>query len=869
MKKCIKFFSCMLAAALVFAACNGGGSASSEKSPVKPGAYADKVIYSVRTDETVALKDVIEGKADVYFTQVPSKLLAGLSDADRDKIDVYPVPSGYWSLFFNPIPNKAPYTVKNEAGEDYFNPLAIREVRYAFNWLINRKKLVDELLLGNGRPMFTPCTPGAPGTYAYNLEATKQGITDVDDEKKALSMIEDAMNKAAGLPENRGKLVKENGKWMYNGKPVSVKSIMRVDDPQGRLPAARYIHEQFEKSGITVEGLERDRRTAGGIVYGTDPAKLEWTMYLEGWGSGGFYKTQELPLCQMYAPFYGYMPGGAEAEMWNYKNEAIDAYGKKAMYGQYLTADEFFSETLKMCSLGIQDAIRVYVVSEDSLFVANKARLNSRLFYGIADGFNRWTIRGADVKADTDGQYKDMRILRVLLYSAQGSLFMDQWDPIGSQGFSSTYSTAFMSALSDGSTFDHPATGRDEYWMSTFDVDGAKYAPKLVATGRKTEEGDDEYEMSGTIPVPAEAVQYDTASKKWVPADTNESVASAVTGKLVDGYYWHNGEPVDMYDVRYAIAFLRDWCIKDGEGDLYFDLPLSDTLLPDLKTTKGMVFNADGSITTYKNYYHAPDLRYTAATVGGVSPKAANPGRTTVVPWDVYEAMAEIAVNGSKSGTVFNFAKDGGERGSEMDAINGTCVADIKAKLEDFVNEKHIPVYLQGFITEDYALKRYKASIDFIEKYGHAYISTGPYMIEKLDPVSNAMVLARVEKYPYMSDHFPKMFRTELSVIDRVKPPASPSSDKDAVFEISVSKYVFPESDTVPLEKGKVEGRFQLPSGEKAYPATDLGGGKYTVTVPASDLAGLEKGVDYVMVILSAVNDESPASESVKLTLLN
>ena len=170
-------------------------------------------------------------------------------------------------------------------------------------------------------------------------------------------------------------------------------------------------------------------------------------MYLEGWGSGGFYVTWETPLCQMYSPFYGYMPGGGEAEFWNYSNEKLDVLGKKAAYGQYLTAEEFFSETTDMCAIGMGEAVRVYVVSQNDLFVANRGRFNSRLFYGTSDGFNGWTVRCADVKPDADGPYKGKRVLRVLQYSAQGSLFMSEWDPVGGQGFSDSYSTAFFNAV--------------------------------------------------------------------------------------------------------------------------------------------------------------------------------------------------------------------------------------------------------------------------------------------------------------------------------------------------------------------------------------------------------------------------------------
>ncbi|WP_029409413.1 ABC transporter substrate-binding protein [Treponema pedis] len=865
MKKFIKFFSCMLAAALVFAACNGGGSSSSmnDKSPVKNGVYVDKVIYTVSTDRTVALKDVIEGKSDMLFTAIPATLLQGLSDADRDKIDVYSIPSGYYSLYFNPVPNKAPYTWTTIAGEDIFNPFAIKEFRYAFNWLIDRKKLVDELLLGEGSPMYTPVIMNYPGGYRYNILASKFGINETGDEQKALAMMEDAMNKAASLPENKGKLVKEGGKWLYKGKPVTVKSVMRVDDPQVRMPAARYIHTQLEKTGITVEALERDRKTASGIVYGSNPANVDWSMYLEAWGGGSFYVTQETPLCQMYTPFYGNMPGYNEADSWNYTNAKLDVYGKKAAFGQYLTADEFYNETVDLCSIGMQEAVRVYVASENQIYVTHKARFNSRLMYSVATGFNGWTIRCADVKPDTSGPYKDKRVLRILLHSAQGSLFMAEWDPIGTQGFSDTFSSAFYLATNDVAAFDHLATGRYENWISVTDVDNAKFAPKLV----KDKNGD--MVMGGDIPVPKEAVVYNSASKKWVPADTSQTVSSAATGKLVDGYYWHNGQPVDIHDIRFVSALNVDWCTKDGDNDPYYDKPLSDSLSTHLNTTKGMVFNEDGSITTYKNYFHAPILRYTAIVVGGIEPKALNPGRSTCVPWDIYEALSEIVAHGSKSGTVYNFAKDGGEGGVEANIKNPDCVADIKAKLQDFIAEKHIPASLKDFVTEDYVIKRYQASIDFIDKYDHAVISSGPLMFEKIDTLTNSVILSAVDNYPYKSDYWPMIFRTDLTVIDHIKAPVNPSSDKDAVFEITVSKYAFPEVETTPLDKGTVKGYLQLPSGgEKIYESKAMSGGKFTITVPASDLAGFEKGVEHIMVVLSSIADEPPQAQSVSFTVL-
>ena len=58
-------------------------------------------------------------------------------------------------------------------------------------------------------------TPGQPGTYRYNLLAAKFGFTPEGDEERALADINAAMEEAAALPENQGRLKKK-----VNGGPM-------------------------------------------------------------------------------------------------------------------------------------------------------------------------------------------------------------------------------------------------------------------------------------------------------------------------------------------------------------------------------------------------------------------------------------------------------------------------------------------------------------------------------------------------------------------------------------------------------------------------------------------------------------------------
>jgi peptide/nickel transport system substrate-binding protein len=150
MKKTISIFILVAAAAALVSA-----------QTAKRGPIVDKVYIDVRMSQEIGLKDTAEGKTDVFYEYVTGPTYSALPADTKAKLEAYAVPALTYSLFMNPIPNKAPYTVK--VGEKtVFNPLAITEVRFAMNFLISRQQIVDEILGGNGQPMFTMASPGQP-----------------------------------------------------------------------------------------------------------------------------------------------------------------------------------------------------------------------------------------------------------------------------------------------------------------------------------------------------------------------------------------------------------------------------------------------------------------------------------------------------------------------------------------------------------------------------------------------------------------------------------------------------------------------------------------------------------------------------------
>src|SRR5690554_6294988 len=91
-----------------------------EKVPVP-----DKVYFDVRMDENISINDVAAGTSDIFYYGVDTNIIDSLDTETLNKLEVYEVPSGTWSLQFNPYPNEAPYTFEKD-GQTLFNPMAVR-----------------------------------------------------------------------------------------------------------------------------------------------------------------------------------------------------------------------------------------------------------------------------------------------------------------------------------------------------------------------------------------------------------------------------------------------------------------------------------------------------------------------------------------------------------------------------------------------------------------------------------------------------------------------------------------------------------------------------------------------------------------------
>lgn len=238
-------------------------------------------IYGTANAQTAILA-VAQGEYDFYWYETGYKDLANVMKEYGNNVDLVKTIAVWWSVNLNLVgdPNTG---IVNATGTDQFNPFALREVRYAMNWLLNRNYIVSNILQGGGAPMFGPEVSGqVDAATRIKVVAKALGFTAQGDEQFALKMIDDAMKKAAQNLQAKGHtLEKKDGMWYFDGEPVKVKLIARVEDE--RPDEGKYIGQVLKKAGFDVEVLQWTRTQASKTVYSSDPTTLQWHVYTEGW----------------------------------------------------------------------------------------------------------------------------------------------------------------------------------------------------------------------------------------------------------------------------------------------------------------------------------------------------------------------------------------------------------------------------------------------------------------------------------------------------------------------------------------------------------------------------------------------------------
>ncbi|MDP8003711.1 MAG: ABC transporter substrate-binding protein, partial [Caldisphaera sp.] len=196
------------------------------------------------------------GAISMYTFPIPPNKITALPA----NYSSYVMPIAFYDVLLNPL--------NTSFG---FNPFMFQPVRYAMNYIVDRSYFVDNILGGYGTPTYGPyageyeglMTSNASAPYIdihYNLTYANQTIYNT-------------------LIKHGAQYI--NGKWYYNGKPITIYFFVRTDTIV-RQEYAKFLESQLQQLGFTIQEVSGNLQKQNTVIYGSDPHNSTWDIAIEG-----------------------------------------------------------------------------------------------------------------------------------------------------------------------------------------------------------------------------------------------------------------------------------------------------------------------------------------------------------------------------------------------------------------------------------------------------------------------------------------------------------------------------------------------------------------------------------------------------------
>jgi peptide/nickel transport system substrate-binding protein len=673
---------------------------------LKKGAFVDQVNFIHYLDENLALQDLKAGKIDTYFANIP---LQAVSDAQSDPtLNVYQTTGEFSDLLLNPAPAKA------SSGD--LNPFSIRQVRFAMNYLVDRDFVVNEILKGYGTPLMDPF--GIYSPEYLNVINTVQSFGFRHSPEIAQKLISDAMLRAGAMQDS-------NGKWIYNGKAVTLKILIRSDIDY-RKSIGEAVASDLEKIGFTVVRDYGDLNKANAVVYGSDPQDLKWNIYPEGFASSAFAKYNPASPAEMYAPWYSRMPGSQNPAFWNYKNSTLDKVTQKIVFGNFSSEGERNNLLRSAVKDGIQESVRVFIATNIDPYIATK---NVK---GLINDF------GAGITSRLSPVNSRLANNSTTLNIGMKEIYVGAWNNIA--GFSDRYAVIEAADLTDPAVIVHPYNGEVIPFRTPW-TDIQTNGPH------------------GKLSVAPGTIIWDPINQHWKKVGSNNGNNSTAISKVTyDLIYsrWHNGVMMDKNDLLYSSYFGHQWGTNTGRGDKTIDSEYTSQAAQAIKYDKGIRFLSDNKVESYLDFWHFDKKEIAGAGTVWASE-----------PWEITAASERLVENG-----VFAFSKtDSTSKSIDwLSLIVPSHANAIKDELQKMKAEGYVPIALRDTVTVDDAKKRYDASINWITQHNNAIIGNGPFYLDNYNPAGGVITIKafRDNSYPFYVGYWNKYEHPKLASIENV-----------------------------------------------------------------------------------------------------
>ncbi|NJN79174.1 MAG: ABC transporter substrate-binding protein [Anaerolineales bacterium] len=517
----------------------------------RQGAWVDEVVFSEQGDQAAAIAQLQAGDIDVYADGIADPNLFQTVQGDSNL--GYSTSFGlYFELYMNPVQTFA---------DGRLNPFGSKVIREAMNMLIDRNYIVQEIFGGLGNPKYSSLN-GAFPDYARYIDSAREI------EAKYAYNVEKANEVISAEMEALGATKNADGKWEFNGAPVTIIFIIRTEDE--RTPIGDYASNQLESIGFTVDRQYKSRSEASPIWARSEPTEGQWNVYTGGWISTAISRDDGTNFGFFDTDFGGCCGLGSNLLTAEYLGQ--DYYDvATALWNNDFTSLEEREELFKTAlPLHLENSVHVWVVDTQSFFPRNANISVAADLAGGVSGSALWpyTMRVGEEEGGS---------VRV----AQQDNFIDPWNPVAGSNWISDQMPG--RATGDYASIPDPYTGlanpqRAES-LTVVAKEGLPIASSLDWVNLS---------FAPEVAVPADAwANWDATTQTFTPAGdgvtANVKVTWTYPADLFETNAWHDGSPLSVAD--FVMGMIMTFDRGKPESGLYDEayVPSLDAFLASFK----------------------------------------------------------------------------------------------------------------------------------------------------------------------------------------------------------------------------------------------------------------------------------------------
>jgi peptide/nickel transport system substrate-binding protein len=793
--------------------------------PERYGSWVDTIIFVEEPNSDSAVTRIIAGDIDVYAYNVTEPDVATRIFAS-DELKYYTAYGNFNDLRFMPSTTK-------EFEDGRLNPFFSDKIREAMNWLVDRDYIADEITGGLAKTRFVPINFASKDSALLADAIAAISLKYAHNPEKAAEVFDTEM-------VNLG-AEKVNGQWMYNGEPVVLTALIRTEDE--RLEIGDYISNQLENLGFVIQRDYKTAAEASPCWLRGDPDSGCAHYYTGGWVATAIDRDAAVNFSNHYTP------DGLPTPPWQAYTPTGEFYeiATRLSNSDFTSLEERSQLMAQALEMALQDSQTVWLKDDKGIAPLRPNISLASDLSGSVYGSQLWS---ETIKYDNK--------IGGSITIAMPSMMTNPWNPVAGSNW--VYDMMLHRGAQSHAVVPDPFTGL----KLPFRLEKAEvYIEEGLPVAQFLDWASLEFVPEISVPEDAWA-DWDAENQVWVTAAERFPDGMTAKSKVVmyykedffDKVRWHDGSPFSIGDfVMFAIMQFD----PSKEASPIFDeatIPAFETFLAAFKGWR--IVSEDPFVVEYYTDAYGLDAENNITDLRAMYPIY---GNGSEAPWHTIMLGNMVEANGEAT---YSSDKSQALEVDWMSFLAGPTVETLKNKLDQAQADSLIPYEptLGQYVTKEEADTRYTNLQEWYRRYGHFWVNTGPFFIQKAFPLEGTVILQRYEDFPDLSTRWDKFAEAPVPEIlvdgtDRV------TIGQDATYDVFVDfrgePYPAGDIDMVKYLVFDATGSL-VHTGE----GTNEADGLWSVTLSADLTGSLAEGSNQLAVIVVSKRALVPVMETLQ-----